>query len=196
MTPVQPSSARLRPSPSRLRRVWPVLAALALLLAGMAMTVSAAFLESRWAATRESTRRVRLELSQVVERSKVPRPTGGARSVDVPLLQTQLTDLRTLFQIAERQGVRLGTVQFRSEPVRDAPYLVRTLEFRLEEDYPRTKALLAALLGSMPHLYLDELRVDQGGDATGKLQTTLRLSLVYQATVGQQLEAMAREKER
>jgi hypothetical protein len=45
----------------------------------------------------------------------------------------------------------------------------------------------------MPHLYLDELRIDQGGEASGKVQASLRLSMVYQVSAEQRVDLVTRK---
>lgn len=183
---VDPAGTGSRPA----RRAWPVLAALICMLSGLLMLAGTAYLRGQRPATIEQAKQLRTQLAQAssrVERSAVLDPEA---TLNVPHFYAHLSDVETLIRVSQQQTVRLSALQFRSDRVENLPYIIRIAEFRIEEDYPRLKTFVAELLNRMPHLYLDELRVDQGGEVSGKVQATLRLSFVYQAGADQPAGAL------
>lgn len=167
--------------PGALRRAWPVLAGLAAMLAGIALLFASTRVEERKHAVVERTKQLRSELAVARAANLRGETRPRETALEVPPASMQLVDVEALVRVAEHSNVRLGSLQFRSEPIPNTPYLVRTAEFRIEEEYPRMRAFLAELLGRIPHLYLDELRVDQAAQADGKVQANVRMSFVYLA---------------
>lgn len=161
------------------RRAIVIVAGIGCIVIGLLMLAGAGYLRSQRAASAESAKELRQQLRQVSLRVADRKTTTTAGSLDVPLAYAHLADVETMVRISEQQGVRLGALQFRSDGTNQSPYVVRVAEFRLEEDYTRLKAFLAELLVRMPHMYLDELRVDRSGDTGNKVQATLRMSFVY-----------------
>lgn len=99
----------------------------------------------------------------------------------VPEDSTHIDDLNRLFKLAKAKGVLIGTVEYRQTPNPSLQVLVRTLDIRIHEDYPKLKGLVAELLGSMPHASLQEIRVERKDAATAQGQILLKLAFVYRA---------------
>jgi len=175
------------------RRAWPVLAAFALTVSALAMLATAAFLYGQRDQAKQVAAQVHVQLAQMAERARLQPVAALAPAAEPPLLLTHLSDVETLLRLSEQKGVSIGTLQIRSDPGPDPSYRLRVVEFRVEEDYPKLKAYLADLLSRFPHLYLDELRIDQGSDPGGKVQATLRLSLVYRPSPHERARADAVE---
>ena len=176
--------------PSLARRSWPLMAAVAAIVIGIAMVAATAYLRTQLAAAQAGDQSLQAELARASARARNAPATSPSAGPDLPLYASHLADVEKLIRTSADQSVRLGALQFRTDRVEKLPYLVRVAEFRVEEDYPRLKAFVAELLRRLPHAYLDELRVDQGGDAKGKVQATLRLSFVYQAVAPQEAETL------
>ena len=181
MNPDAVLSKVLAPPPGPLRRVWPALAGLAAILVGIAALVMTSHWKDTAMATTLRTKEVKAELALARTRALGRKSGSAAAALEVPPSFMQLSDVESLIRVAEQQKVKLGSLQFRTEPVPNTPYVVRTAEFRVEEEYPRIKGFLAELLGRVPHLYLGELRVDQTAQADGKVLANVRLSFVYLA---------------
>jgi len=73
-------------------------------------------------------------------------------------------------------------VEYRQTSNPSLQVLVRTLDIRIHEDYPRLKGFVADLLGNMPHVSLQEIRVERKDAAVTQGQVLLKLSFVYQAS--------------
>lgn len=164
---------------SFVRRAWPTLAGLSGVLLGLLLLAATALVHDQRATALERGKELRAELERVVDRER-RGAAGATTALDLPGYHTHLSDVQRLIQTATEQAVRLGALQFRTDRLEKLPYTVRVAEFRVDEDYPRLKSFVAELLRRLPHAYLDELRVDQAGDANGKVQANLRLSFVYQ----------------
>lgn len=174
--------------PSFARRSWPMAVALVAIVLGLALVAAAAYLRKERLAALAGAQSLQAELARASARARSAPAAGPSAGPDLPLYASHLADVEKLIRTSADQSVRLGALQFRTDRVEKLPYVVRVAEFRVEEDYPRLKAFVAELLRRLPHAYLDELRVDQGGDVKGKVQATLRLSFVYQAVVPQEAE--------
>jgi hypothetical protein len=101
----------------------------------------------------------------------------------VPEESTYIDDLGKLFKLAKAKGVGIGTIEYRYEPSASLPVLVRTLDIRINEDYPKIKDFVAELLGAMPHVSLQEIRVDRKDAVTLQGQILLKLAFVYKKPV-------------
>jgi hypothetical protein len=100
----------------------------------------------------------------------------------IPEDRTHIDDLDRLFKLAKSKGVQIGTVEYRQTPSPSLQALVRTLDVRIHEDYPRLKGFVAELLGSMPHVSLQEIRVERKDATVTQGQVLLKLSFVYRAS--------------
>jgi hypothetical protein len=90
-----------------------------------------------------------------------------------------LDDVASLFKLAADQKVSLGPIEYRVDTSSPLPITVRTLDLRLNETYPAVKDFLAQLLVNLPHVNLQEVRVDRQNSQIEQGQITLKLSLVY-----------------
>ena len=160
-----------------LRRAgWPVALGLAASVAGLLMIAASLVLVSPAGspAADPGGRTPKL-------RGASPATTRAAPADDfnAPGAETHLDDLAAIFATATEHGITLGAVDYRTEAQMSLPVLVRTLDIRLAEDYPKFKPFVADLLARIPHLYLREIRIDRGSVEASRAQITLKLSLVY-----------------
>lgn len=91
-------------------------------------------------------------------------------------------DLSKFFRIAQGFAVTLGPIEYRLEENPKLPQLVqRSMEFRVNEGYPKTKAFLSKVLQTLPHAALQEIRVERKDvmNAQGSIQ--VKLVLLYGA---------------
>lgn len=103
----------------------------------------------------------------------------GLSDLHAPLYATHLDDVAQIFALAKVHGIVLGQIDYRNEPNSSLPIRVRTLDLHIAEDYPKFKPFVADLLATMPHLFLQEIRVERGNAETSKAQITLKVSLIY-----------------
>lgn len=99
----------------------------------------------------------------------------------VPEDGTHIDDLSRLFKLAKTKGIHIGTVEYRQEQNPSLQVLIRTLDIRIHEDYPKLKGFVAELLGAMPHASLQEIRVDRKDATALQGQVLLKLAFVYRA---------------
>lgn len=99
----------------------------------------------------------------------------------VPEDSTHLDDLNRLFKLAKTKGIQIGTVEYRQEHNPSLQVLIRTLDMRIHEDYPKLKGFVAELLSAMPHASLQEIRVDRKDATSLQGQMLLKLAFVYRA---------------
>lgn len=164
------------------RAGWPVLAGLLAFFIGLALLLGA------WQVKQE-TRHLGASTppSTTVDAGYVEPQRQFARATEavftIPEDKTHLDDLDKLFKLAKSKGVQIGTVEYRQSPNPALQALVRTLDIRMVEDYPRLKGFVAELLSSMPHVSLQEIRVERKDSSATHGQVLLKLSFVYRASV-------------
>ena len=161
-------------------RFLPVVDALASIALGAAMLLLAGFLDSQTRAATERADQLKRELANSAGTSRMATP-AKVQVLDVPPYYTHLSDVEKVLRIAEQHRVRLGTLNFRSEPVEKAGVILRVMEVRAEDEYFRMKVLIAEMLTQVPHLYLEEIRIDQAAESATKVQAALKLAFVYRA---------------
>lgn len=158
---------------------WPVLAGLCAGLCGLLM------LGASWYLQRQNHQPLAAAPAALSDQAPDRRaaklsPPSSEAAFAAPAASTHLDDLALLFRLAKVQGVKIGTIEYRSETSTALPVLVRTLDLRINEDYPRLKAFVAELLSSMPHVALQEIRVERKDASALQEQIMLKLSFAYQ----------------
>lgn len=159
---------------------WPVVLGLCAAVLGLLMGAAAEYVA-------QQTRQL-AQANQAASLSQVPgqgvaNPASASTEFawSVPAPHTHLDDMNRLFKLAKDSGVAVGAIVYRLEASSAAPILVRTLDLRLNEDYPKLKAFVAALLVAMPHLALQEIRVERKDATALQQQVLLKLSFFYQS---------------
>lgn len=92
-----------------------------------------------------------------------------------------LQDLGLLFQLGKEAGVSFGVIEYKSETNTKAPLIVRTIDLRANEDYPKIKGLISRVLHEMPHAALQEIRIERKDAQADQGAMLIKLSLLYQA---------------
>lgn len=156
---------------------WPALVGLLAAACGLAMLMMA------WHYDRETTR---IRLDEAPNSTGERSPAGMrqfARATEatftIPDDGSHIDDLGRLFKLAKAKGVQIGTVEYRQEQNVSLQILVRTLDIRIHEDYPKLKSFVADLLAAIPHASLQEIRVERKDAATPQGQILLKLAFVY-----------------
>lgn len=158
---------------------WPALAGFGAVIVGVLMLGTAAYFQWQSSQLLESNTQVLAGRGRGAKSSpQLPAADGSLFSA--PADGTHLEDVRRLFKLAKEKGVSIGAIEYRSETSPALPILIRTLDLRINEEYPKFKAFVAELLSSMPHVFLQEIQVEQGHTASAKEQIMLKLSFVYQ----------------
>ena len=158
---------------------WPALAGFGAVMVGVLMLGAAAYFQ--WQASQlmaSSTQAI--SGRGLATRTSTQLPAADGSLLQAPAYGTHLEDVGKLFKLAKEKGVNIGTIEYRSETSAALPILIRTLDLRINEEYPKFKAFVAELLSSMPHVFLQEIQVEQGNANSTKEQIMLKLSFVYQ----------------
>ncbi len=160
---------------------WPLLAGLCAGMCGLLMLVMSWYFQRQAHQPLAATPPV---LSNQVPAPRTPSllPPPSETTFVAPAPNTHLDDLARLFKLARDRGVNIGTIEYRFETTAALPLLIRTLDLRINEDYPKLKIFVAELLNAMPHAALQEIRVERKDTAASPAQIMLKLSFVYQAT--------------
>ena len=159
---------------------WPVVLGLCAGVLGLLMGGAAQYVTQQ---TRQLAQANQAASLQQVPGQGVANPASALTEFvwSVPAPQTHLDDMNRLFKLAKDSGVAVGAIVYRLEASSAAPILTRTLDLRLNEDYPKLKAFVAALLVAMPHLALQEIRVERKDATASQQQVLLKLSFFYQS---------------
>lgn len=159
---------------------WPPLLGLLASMTGLALLLAA------WQVNQQARHLRAPEATPSLWTSDGTQARQFARATDaiftIPEDRTHIDDLDRLFKLAKSKGVQIGTVEYRQTPSPSLQALVRTLDVRIHEDYPRLKGFVAELLGSMPHVSLQEIRVERKDATVTQGQVLLKLSFVYRAS--------------
>lgn len=88
-------------------------------------------------------------------------------------------DLAHIFDIAKSQGIVLASGDYRDADRMAIPVDVRVVDLRFNESYTKLKEFLAAVLNTMPHSAVQELRIERKDSVATRHQVLLKLALVY-----------------
>jgi len=128
--------------------------------------------------------------SLALEQQSAAAPTAGA-SQGLPDMEADLVaslpdqgsytrDLASFFKIANDSAMELGAIDYRVEENPKLPYLInRSMEFRLNDEYPKVKAFLSRVLQKLPHVSLQEIRIEKKDVLTAQGAVQVRLVLLY-----------------
>lgn len=160
-------------------RAWPVLAGIALAVAGIGLSAASVFISEKVrtnAAMAEQLRgRFQGKPLQPTPASLRAVPAWSQRSFHL-----HLDDVGELGRTAQRHHLQLGHAAYRTKHQRALGIAVRMLDLQVEAEYPHLKAFVADLLQTMPHAYLDEIRIEQtGSPGTTRIKATLKMAFVY-----------------
>jgi hypothetical protein len=156
---------------------WPVALGSVAFVTGLLMMAGAAYFNHQTRLLSEEATRAATQ--QSARSASEPASADSGLATQLPPASTHLNDVGWIFKLAKEQGVAVGGVTYRTETMASIPVTVRSMEMRVDEEYPKLKAFVAELLRDLPHLYLNELRIEQGNAATGKVQATLNISMAY-----------------
>lgn len=155
---------------------WPALLGIALVLAGLLLMALTYRLEIK----RHDLQKKIPE----VERSNVRMDASRLRPVPavLPIPSTYTADLTQIFDLAKSQGIVLTSGDYRDADRAVIPIDIRVVDLRLNESYTKLKEFLAAILNTMPHAAVQELRIERKDSATTRHQVLLKIALVYAST--------------
>jgi hypothetical protein len=168
-----------------LRRVgYPGLLALALLVPTLALALWMPQLSHR----ADELRAALVAHADAVAQQGQPvrrRISDGERAVEFmagfPLVAQSSSDLERVFAFANQRNVHLlkGEYQLKQEP--NASLVSYSATFPIRNQYGALKDFTADVLGSLPHVSLDELRMARTDAGSGVLDSVVRFTFIYRS---------------
>lgn len=159
------------------RTGWPVFVGLLAAVCGLTMLVAAWYFDHQAHLLRSSDVSAQFSEPNIRQFARATEPVFS-----VPDDSSHIDDLGHLFKLAKLKGVHISTVEYSQEQSPSLQVLVRTLDIRINEDYPKLKGFVAELLGNMPHASLQEIRIDRKDAVTLQGQILLKLAFVYRVS--------------
>lgn len=126
--------------------------------------------------------RTRAQLADI-EQQLSPKP-GSVSHLDrfhdwLPFLGQSTSDLRTLFEIAEKSHIRLARGEYTLKQD-DARRVVRLeVVLPIKDTYRDIRGFIATALDALPHASLSELKMERSAPGVEPLDTRLRLTMFY-----------------
>ncbi|MDP1956260.1 MAG: hypothetical protein Q8K71_17495 [Polaromonas sp.] len=157
---------------------WPALVGVLLFVAGSLLAVTSYRLRAVEAALHAKAARAGQSLQKAATDHTRPLPAI------LPLPESYIADLAQIFDIAKHHGVVLGSGDYSDSDRMAIPVDIRVVDLRFNEGYAKLKEFLAALLNGMPHLAVQELRIERKDNLAVRHQVTLKLALVYASERG------------
>lgn len=156
---------------------WPVLVAAFLIAASLVVLGFAGWIHSE-------TTRIRQNLEQTstqAARTTVSTDMGSKATPlsSLPPDTTYLKDLGQILKISSDLAINSGVVEYKLESNPKIPVAVRFIDIHVNEDYPRIKRFLSALLDAFPHMALREIRMERKDAGASQGTASLKFSLVY-----------------
>ena len=126
--------------------------------------------------------RTRAQLTEI-EQELSSKP-GSVRHLDrfhdwLPSLEQSTSDLRALFEIAEKSQIQLFRGEYALKQD-DARRVVRLeIVLPIKDTYRDIRGFVATTLDALPHASLSELRMERSAPGVEPLDTRLRLTMFY-----------------
>jgi hypothetical protein len=155
---------------------WPTLLGMLLVLAGILLIVVSRQLQLKQAELR--ARSFQADRSVQPPNSNHTRPMPAV----LPNPSDYTADLARIFDIAKSQGIVLASGDYREADRVALPVDIRVVDLRFNESYTKLKEFLAAVLNTMPHSAVQEVRIERKDSVAARHQVLLKLALVYTAT--------------
>jgi hypothetical protein len=122
-------------------------------------------------------------LTAAVPTRSEPPDIQADMAASLPDHASYTQNLASFFKIASASGIELGAIDYRVEDNPKLPFLVyRSIEFRLNDEYPKVKAFLSRVLQKLPHASLQEIRIEKKDVLTAQGAVQVKLTLLYRVT--------------
>jgi len=98
----------------------------------------------------------------------------------LPPMRQHPADLRAVFEVADAHRIELASGEYHLRSLAESSLVTVSATFPLTAGYPEVKAFTRSLLERLPHVVLDDLRLERSHIGTRELQVRVRLSFHYQ----------------
>ncbi|MBL8342711.1 MAG: hypothetical protein JNL30_14675 [Rubrivivax sp.] len=118
------------------------------------------------------------ELQQLRPRAA---PAGALQSLRLlPPVRQHTADLRAVFELADAHRIDLASGEYQLRKLADSSLVTVSATFPVTAGYPDIKAFAGSLLERLPHVALDDLRLERSHIGSRELQARIRLNFHYQ----------------
>lgn len=118
------------------------------------------------------------ELRQL--RSRLDPATAQETLRALPPMRQHPADLRTVFEVADAHRIELASGEYQLRSLPESSLVTVSATFPLTAGYPEVKSFTRSLLEQLPHVALDDLRLERSHIGSRELQVRVRLSFHYQ----------------
>lgn len=102
----------------------------------------------------------------------------------LPAVAQREQQLVALHELAKKQGVRLGRLDYRQEPAGHLPVLQQSVRLKIQGTYAAHRQFLHAVLAQFPNLAVDRIVLEGGGEASGGMGMSMDVTLYYHVMAG------------
>ncbi|MBL8288689.1 MAG: hypothetical protein JNL85_11960 [Rubrivivax sp.] len=126
-----------------------------------------------------------LKLEQQARELQQLRPRLDAATAQqtlraLPPMRQHPADLRAVFEVADLHRVELANGEYQLRALAESSWVTVSATFPLTAGYPEVKAFTRSVLERLPHVALDDLRLERSHIGSRELQVRVRLSFHYQ----------------
>lgn len=152
---------------------WPVLSGVCLVLVGIFLMVISQRLQVKQDALQVASLKADSSIQKPASELLRPMPALLPNSSDYT------ADLSQIFDIAKSQGIVLMKGDYHEADPISIAVDVRVVDLHFNENYTKLKEFLAAVLNTMPHAAVQQLRIERKDSIATRHDILLQLALVY-----------------
>jgi hypothetical protein len=170
------------------RKTWPLrsrvgmtgVLGVGLLLLGAGLAVAQALLHNKAAQALLKLELEAADLGAQAQQVQAARPRGHAETLRaLPAVETHLSDLRALFELAARHRLDLERSDLQPTAAPSAAMHAVVLTLPLRGSYASLKGFAGDALKLLPHLALQDLRMERPDIGSSEIRARIRMALYY-----------------
>lgn len=170
------------------RKTWPLrsrvglsgVLGVGLLLLGAGLAVAQGLLHSKSAQALQALELEAADLGTQARQAQATRPRGPAETLGaLPTVDTHLSDLRALFELAARHRLDLERSDLQPTAAPSAALHAVVLTLPLRGSYASLKGFAGDALKQLPHLALQDLRMERPDIGSSEIRARVRMALYY-----------------
>ena len=159
-------------------------AGLALLLVGASLAAVQVALQPRAQKALAELQRETATLAEQTRQLQASKPPGPAETLKaLPSPEAYVADLRTLFELATQHRLELERSEHQLLSASDAPLVVVVVTLPLRGSYASLKGFATQAIQQMPHLALQDFRLDRPDIGALEVRARIRVAFHYQGAV-------------
>lgn len=104
----------------------------------------------------------------------------------LPVMSDREPQLVALHELANKQGVRLGRLDYHQEPAAHLPVMQQSVRLKLQGSYAANRQFLHEVLARFPNLAVDRIVLESGGDASGEMGVSMDVTFYYRVSLNEE----------